>query len=170
MATLLPQGPGRSKFLVTGDWEPYLDTIVSSVSDHGGTGCINTTAVFVTGDPGPLAEALADRLARLPSLPPEHPDAVLPVQRVDARTGVGEVPARQSAGDARALLGGDGIVDELGDGSAVLRPSVHQVEAADAPQTRIELPFPCVWVAPWSPSDGIGRAARHPRPHRCHGR
>jgi acyl-CoA reductase-like NAD-dependent aldehyde dehydrogenase len=154
MATLLPQGPGRSKFLITGDWQPYLDTIVSSVSEHGGTGCINTTAVYVTGDPGPLAEALAERLARLPSLPPEHPDAVLPVQRVDGARALEKYLLAKGVG-ARALLGGDGIVEELGDGSAVLRPSVHQVKRADAPQTRIELPFPCVWVAPWSPSDGI---------------
>ncbi|MCK1815685.1 aldehyde dehydrogenase family protein [Streptomyces sp. XM4011] len=155
LATLLPQGPGRSKFLITGDWQPHLDTIVAAVSGHGGTACVNTTAVFVAGDPAPLAEALADRLSRLPSLPPEHPEAVLPVQPVDAARAL-EIHLLARAEGTRAWLGGEGFVDELGDGSAVLRPSVRQVDRADAPQTRVELPFPCVWLSPWSPSDGIG--------------
>jgi hypothetical protein len=59
------------------------------------------------------------------------------------------------AAGARAWLGGEGVADDLGDGSAVLRPAVHQVDRADAVQLRAELPFPCVWVAPWSRSDGI---------------
>jgi hypothetical protein len=59
------------------------------------------------------------------------------------------------AAGTRAWLGGDGIADALGDGSAVLRPAVHQTDSADAVQLRSELPFPCVWVAPWSRSDGI---------------
>ena len=56
---------------------------------------------------------------------------------------------------ARAWLGGDGIVHELGDGSAVLRPAVYQLDRPDAPQTGVELPFPCVWVAPWTPEAGV---------------
>ena len=62
---VLPQGPGRSKILITADtdWRGHLDVIVESVADHGGTGCVNTSAVFIEGDPGPLAEAIAERLA-----------------------------------------------------------------------------------------------------------
>jgi hypothetical protein len=55
----------------------------------------------------------------------------------------------------RAWLGGDGIVDELGDGSAALRPAVHQLARPDAPQAGIELAFPCVWVAPWTREAGL---------------
>ncbi|WP_105971080.1 aldehyde dehydrogenase family protein [Streptomyces geranii] len=157
MATVLPQGPGRSKILITkdADWTSCLDTVVSSVSAHGGAACINTTAVFVEGDPAPLAQAIAERLAALPSLPPQDPKAVLPVKPLDVArrierhllaTAVGTVP----------WLGGDGIVDDLGDGTAVLRPAVHQVPGPDARQTGVELPFPCVWVAPWSPEVGVG--------------
>jgi hypothetical protein len=54
-----------------------------------------------------------------------------------------------------AWLGPDGVADALGDGSAALRPAVFQVDRADAPQLGIELGFPCVWVAPWSPADGV---------------
>jgi acyl-CoA reductase-like NAD-dependent aldehyde dehydrogenase len=156
MATLLTQGPGRSKILLTkdADWESYVDTMVASIADHGGTGCVNTTAVFVEGDPAPVARAIAEKLAAMPSLPPENPSAVLPVRPIDqARTL--EKYLLTKAAVATPWLGGDGIVDDLGDGTGVLRPAVHQVSRPDAPQTRIELAFPCVWVAPWHPEAGI---------------
>jgi acyl-CoA reductase-like NAD-dependent aldehyde dehydrogenase len=153
---VLAQGPGRTKVLVgagAGDRAP-LDTIVESIAGHGGTGCVNTTAVFVEGDPAPVASAIAARLSAFPSLAPEDEQAVLPVQPVEVARGL-ETYLLGAAGGAQAWLGGDGIVDELGDGSAVLRPAVHHLSRADAPQTGVELPFPCVWVAPWSPDDGI---------------
>lgn len=153
---VLPQGPGRSKILITADtdWRRHLDVIVESVADHGGTGCVNTSAVLVEGDPGPLAEAIAERLAAMPSLPPEHPKAGLPVQPV-ATARAFESYLQKAAAGTRAWLGGDGVVDELGDGSAALRPAVHEVAEADAAQIGIELPFPCVWVAPWNRTAGV---------------
>jgi acyl-CoA reductase-like NAD-dependent aldehyde dehydrogenase len=153
---MLPQGPGRSKILLTAgvDWREHLGMIVDSIVEDGGRGCINATAVFVEGDPAPLARAIAQRLAALPSLPPEDEDAVLPV------LGLAEARALERHLLAKAArttpwLGGDGIVDELGDGSAVLRPAVHQLHRPDAEQAGVELPFPCVWVAPWTPGAGI---------------
>jgi acyl-CoA reductase-like NAD-dependent aldehyde dehydrogenase len=153
--TVLPQGPGRSKILVTADqdWREHVDTIVDSISQQGGTTCINATAVLVEGDPAPLAEAIASRLSGLPSLPPQDDRAVLPVQPVEEARRF-EKFLLDKAADARAWLGGDAIVDELGDGSAALRPAVHQVDRSDAPQVKVELPFPCVWVAPWRPEEG----------------
>jgi acyl-CoA reductase-like NAD-dependent aldehyde dehydrogenase len=155
-ARVLPQGPGRTKILVTADtdWRDYLDTIVDSVADEGGTACVNATAVLVEGDPAPLAEAVADRLSRLPGLPPQDTRAVLPACPLDRARALDSYLQKVAAG-TRAWLGGDGIVDDLGDGSAVLRPAVHQVDHAGAPQLRAELPFPCVWIAPWNRSDGI---------------
>ncbi|WP_217140800.1 aldehyde dehydrogenase family protein [Streptomyces sp. AC627_RSS907] len=152
---VLPQGPGRSKILVTADtdWREHLDMIVGSVADEGGTACVNATAVFVEGDPAPLAEAVADRLSRLPGLPPQDARAVLPVCPLDRARALDSY-LRSVAAGTRAWLGGDGVVDDLGDGSAVLRPAVHQVGDAGAVQLRAELPFPCVWVAPWSRADG----------------
>src|SRR5260370_60859 len=52
-------------------------------------------------------------------------------------------------------LGGDGIVEERGDGSAALRPAVHELDRPDAEQAGIELSFPCVWVAPWTREAGL---------------
>jgi acyl-CoA reductase-like NAD-dependent aldehyde dehydrogenase len=155
-STVLTQGPGRSKILLTGsDWRSHLDTIVDSISDEGGVGCVNASVVLVEGDPAPVAEAIAQRLAAIPSLPPEDEDAALPVQPLASARAL-ESYLRTCADGARAWLGGDGIVYELGDGSAVLRPALFQVDRPDAPQTAVELGFPCAWVAPWSPSeDGI---------------
>lgn len=159
--TVLPQGPGRSKILITRDrdWRDHLDTIVGSISDQAGVACINATAVFVEGDAAPLAEAIAERLAGLPSLPPEDDKAVLPVQPVESARAI-EAFLRGRAAGARAWLGGSGVVEELGDGSAVLRPAVYQLDRPDADQAGLELPFPCVWVAPWSRADGIAPLRR----------
>ncbi|MFG2690722.1 aldehyde dehydrogenase family protein [Streptomyces sp. NPDC048405] len=153
---VLPQGPGRTKILVTADtdWREYLDVIVASVADEGGTACVNATAVLVEGDPVPLAEALAARLSALPGLPPQDERALLPVQPLERARALSS-HLRAVAEGTQALLGGEGIAEDLGDGSAVLRPAVHLVSRADAVQLRTELPFPCVWVAPWSRADGI---------------
>ncbi|GIH67993.1 aldehyde dehydrogenase family protein [Sphaerimonospora thailandensis] len=153
---VLPQGPGRSKILITRDrdWRDHLDTIVGSIGDQGGVACINATAVFVEGDPAPVAEAIAERLADLPSLPPEDEKAVLPVQPAESARAIEAFVLGRAAG-LRAWLGDEGLVEELGDGSAVLRPAVYQLDRPDAEQAGIEVPFPCVWVAPWSRANGI---------------
>ncbi|GHO82570.1 aldehyde dehydrogenase family protein [Dictyobacter formicarum] len=154
--TVLPQGPGQSKILLTADadWREYLDMIVDSISHEGGRACVNTTAVLVEGDPTPVAEAIAERLAAIPSLPPEDERAVLTVYSLEAAKKIERYLLAKAAG-TRAHLGGEGVVDELGDGSAVLRPAVHQLDRPDASQANIELAFPCVWVAPWTRRAGI---------------
>ena len=156
LSTMLPQGPGRSKILLTADvdWRDHLGVIVSSISELAGRACTNTTAVFVEGDPTPVAQAIAAHLSILPSLPPEDDHAVLPVLPVAEAQELERYLLAKAEG-TQAWLGGDGIVDELGDGSAVVRPAVHQVAQPDAPQARIELAFPCVWIAPWTREAGI---------------
>jgi acyl-CoA reductase-like NAD-dependent aldehyde dehydrogenase len=152
---VLPNGPGRSKILITADcdWRDYLDMIVDSVSHEGGTACVNATAVFTEGDPAPLAAAIAERLSAIPSLPPEDDKAVLPAYSLPAARKIESYFLAKAAG-TRAHLGGDGVVDELTDGSAVLRPAVHQLDDPFAEQANIELAFPCVWVAPWTREAG----------------
>ncbi|MFF7144071.1 MULTISPECIES: aldehyde dehydrogenase family protein [Streptomyces] len=151
--TVLPNGPGRSKILVTADcdWRDHLDMIVDSISHEGGTACVNATAVFVEGDPAPLAEAIAARLAALPSLPPEDDKAVLTAYSLPAAKKI-ESYLRSKAEGTTAVL--EAEVDELPGGGAVLRPSVHLLDTPFAEQACIELAFPCVWVAPWTPEAG----------------
>jgi acyl-CoA reductase-like NAD-dependent aldehyde dehydrogenase len=155
-STMLPQGPGRSKILLTADvqWRDHLDVIIASISDDGGRGCVNATAVFVEGDTTPVAQAVAERLAAIPSLPPEDERAVLPVLPVADAHKLERYLLAKAAGTV-PWLGGDGVVDELGDGSAVLRPAVHELDRPDAEQAGVELAFPCVWVAPWTREAGL---------------
>ena len=144
---VLPQGPGRSKVLVTADSAPALDTIVSSIAHHGGVGCVNATGILVEGDPVPLADALASRLAALP-------DSVLPRYPLAGALALRDHLAKRAAG-TRPLLGADQLVTDLGDGSAVVRPALHLLPSATAPQLDAELPFPCAWIARWHRTDGL---------------
>jgi acyl-CoA reductase-like NAD-dependent aldehyde dehydrogenase len=155
-SNMLPQGPGRSKILLTAevDGRDHLDVIVDSITHGGGRDCVDTTAVFVEGDPAPVAQAVAQRLAAIPSLPPEDEQAVLPVLPMAEARRLEHYLLAKAAGTV-PWLGGDGIIDELGDGSAVLRPAVHQLDRPDAEQAAIELSFPCVWIAPWTREAGL---------------
>ncbi|RNC83655.1 MAG: aldehyde dehydrogenase [Balneola sp.] len=151
--TVLTEGPGRSKILITEDaWQESMDMIIESVAGKGATNCINTTAIFVEGDPAPFAKALADRLAKMPSHPPDHDKAILPVQQLDQALALENLLHQRALGTKPIL---NEVVHDLGDGAAVLRPAVFLLNDPNASQTRVELPFPCVWVAPWSKDYGI---------------
>jgi acyl-CoA reductase-like NAD-dependent aldehyde dehydrogenase len=154
--SVLTNGPGRSKILLTADcdWRAHLDMLADSVSRGGGTGCVATTAIYIEGDPEPLARALAEQLSAIPSLPPENDGALLPVHPIAGAKRISSYLAA-AADDAEPVLGADGVADDLGDGSAALRPAVYLLRRPDAPQARIELPFPCVWVCPWTSQAGI---------------
>jgi hypothetical protein len=69
--TVFPNGPGRTKILITAeqDWRDYLDVIVDSISNQGGMACVNTTAVLYEGDAASLARAIAKRLSMIEPLP-----------------------------------------------------------------------------------------------------
>ncbi len=148
--TVLVNGPGRAKILITADhdWRDYIDVITDSIADLGGVACVNTTAVLYEGDPAPLAEAIADRLAAIDS-------GLLPIQSLDAANALAVHLARVAT-ETTALLGADQVVAPLGDGHAVLRPAVHLLARPDVTKLNVELPFPCVWVSPWSRADGLG--------------
>jgi hypothetical protein len=49
------------------------------------------------------------------------------------------------------------VVANLDDGYAAVRPAVHLLATPDVEKLNIELAFPCVWVSPWSPTDGSNR-------------
>jgi acyl-CoA reductase-like NAD-dependent aldehyde dehydrogenase len=74
-------GPGFSKILIGDDqvdrWEQYLDVMVDSVFLNSGRSCINTSGIWASRHTREIAQALAERLAAVRPLPPEHPDASL---------------------------------------------------------------------------------------------
>ena len=154
--TVVVNGPGRAKILITADhdWRDYIDLIVDSIANLGGMACVNTTAVLYEGDPGPLAQAIAARLATIEPLPSEDERALLPTQPIDKARAVASYLAAKAAGTT-PLLGADQVVADMGDGDAALRPAVHLLAEPDVDKLNIELPFPCVWVSPWSRGAGM---------------
>lgn len=74
-------GPGFSKILFGDDqidhWERHLDLMVDSVFANSGRGCINCSGIWASRHTRALADALADRLAAVRPLPPDHPEASL---------------------------------------------------------------------------------------------
>ncbi|HYR16127.1 MAG TPA: aldehyde dehydrogenase family protein [Mycobacterium sp.] len=149
-------GPGRTKILITAecDWREYLDVIVDSIANLGGMACVNATAVLYEGDAAPLAHAVAERLSTIEPLPNTDERAVLPTTSIDAARALADHLAAKAAG-AVAVLDADQVVADLGGGFAALRPAVHLLPRPDPVKLNVELPFPCVWVSPWSRADGV---------------
>lgn len=154
--TVFVNGPGRAKILITAeqDWRDHVDVIADSVANLGGTACVNATAVLYEGDPAPLAHAIAERLSRIAPLPTEDERAMLPTQTIDAAKALVDHLAVKAAGTT-AVLGADQVLAALSEGCAALRPAVHLLATPDPAKLNVELPFPCVWVSPWSRADGV---------------
>jgi len=149
-------GPGRCKILITADrdWRDHLDVVVDSIAGLAGMACVNATAVLYEGDATPLAHAIAERLASMTPLPHTDPRAELPTMPIESAHRLAGHLAHRAAGTT-AILGADQVVADLGDGFAALRPAVHLLAAPYADTLGTELPFPCVWVSPWSREDGL---------------
>ena len=154
--TVLTNGPGRTKILITAecDWRDYLDVIVDSIANLGGMACVNATAVLYEGDAAPLAHAIAERLSTIAPLPNTDERAILPTTSIETARALADHLAAKAAGTV-PVLGADQVVADLGDGFAALRPAVHLLATPDPAKLNIELPFPCVWVSPWSRADGL---------------
>jgi acyl-CoA reductase-like NAD-dependent aldehyde dehydrogenase len=155
--TVLVNGPGRTKILITAeqDWRDHLDVIVDSIAGLGGMACVNATAVLFEGDPEPLAHAIAGRLSALTPLPNTDESATLPTTPVDNAHALAEYLGRMAVG-TEPILGADQVAADLGDGYAALRPAVHLLRRPDVHVINVELPFPCVWVSGWTRDDGLG--------------
>jgi acyl-CoA reductase-like NAD-dependent aldehyde dehydrogenase len=154
--TVFVNGPGRTKIVITEDrdWRDYLDVIVDSIVHLGGMACVNTTAVLCEGDATELAHAIAERLSTLVPLPITDEQAVLPIQPLTKAQALADYVAMKAAATT-PVLGADHVVADLGDGNAALRPAVHLLSRPDVEVLNVELPFPCVWVSPWSRDDGF---------------
>src|SRR4029453_8360150 len=74
-------GPGFSKIFL-GDaqvdrWEDYLDLMVESVFINSGRSCINCSGIWASRHTHEIADAIAQRLAAVRPLAPDHPEAAL---------------------------------------------------------------------------------------------
>jgi acyl-CoA reductase-like NAD-dependent aldehyde dehydrogenase len=74
-------GPGYSKIVLGADcadeWERHLDVIVASILDNGGRSCVNASGVWTTAHAAEIADALAERFARVSPRAPDDEGAQL---------------------------------------------------------------------------------------------
>lgn len=150
-----PHGPGFSKIVLGDDqvdrWEQHLDVLVDSVFANSGRGCINASGIWASRHTREIADAIAQRLAAVRPLPPEHPDASLAAFTVpgvaDAISasidedlkapGVTDVTARYRDGTPRLVK--EGRADYL-------LPTVVHCASPDAAIAKKEYMFPFVTV------------------------
>ena len=147
-------GPGFSKILIGDDlvdrWSDYLDVLVESVITNGGRGCINASGIWASRHTREIAEAVAQRVASIVPLPPEHPEAQLAAFTVP---GAAEAISKAIDGDAAQ----PGVMDvttlhrrsqrHVRDGNAdYLLPTVLHCDSADAQAAHKEYMFPFVSV------------------------
>jgi len=74
-------GPGYSKIVIGHDvieeWPKFLDVMVASIAANSGRSCINASGVWVPAHAREIAEALAERLAKVIPRDAHDPDAQL---------------------------------------------------------------------------------------------
>jgi acyl-CoA reductase-like NAD-dependent aldehyde dehydrogenase len=152
-------GPGYSKVLLgpdkADDWERYLDVMLRSILDNGGRSCINASGIWVTRHADAIAEALAERLARVRPLPAEDEAAEIApfadprvAERLSATIDEGLLAG--GARDVTAARRGAGRVARL-DGCTYLLPTVVRCDGPDHPLANREFLFPFASVVEVSP-------------------
>ncbi|MEU7581647.1 aldehyde dehydrogenase family protein [Streptomyces sp. NPDC041068] len=144
------QGPGRSKLVVAADADrgTGLDLARTGTLYHAGTACTATTGVLVEQDPTGFAGELAAVLHQVAPARPLDDAALLPcLPKADAERLAAAVLNRTK--DAVVHLAPR--VEQLGgEGSlATVTPAVVELESPRNPLLSYEVPFPCVWVAPF---------------------
>ena len=147
-------GPGFSKILIGDDqvdrWEQYLDVMVESVFINSGRSCINCSGIWASRHTRDIARAIAERLAAVRPLPPDHPEASLAAFTVP---GAAEAISRAIDAD----VGTSGVTDVTAglrpddrlvrNGNAdYLLPTVLHADSPDLAAARREYMFPFVTV------------------------
>ncbi len=124
-------GPGFSKILLGDDqvdrWEQYLDMMVESVFVNSGRSCINTSGIWASRHTREIADAIAQRLAAVRPLPPEHPDAALAAFTVP---GVAEAISQSIDADLKAS-GVTDVTANYRDADRLVREREVRLPAAD---------------------------------------
>ena len=147
-------GPGFSKIILGDDevdrWERYLDVMVDSVFLNSGRGCINCSGIWASRHTREIADAVAQRLAAVRPLPPDHPEASLAAFTV---AGVADAISKSIDADLQT----PGVTDVTAkyrdgsrlvkhDGADYLLPTVLHCDSPAAAASNKEFMFPFVTV------------------------
>jgi acyl-CoA reductase-like NAD-dependent aldehyde dehydrogenase len=147
-------GPGFSKILIGDDqvdrWEQYLDVMVDSVFLNSGRSCINASGIWASRHTREIAQAVAERLAAVRPLSPEHPDASLAAFTVPGvaaaiSSSIDADLAAPGVTDVTAGLRDSGRLIKAGKADYLL-PTVVHASSPDAPIAGKEYMFPFVSV------------------------
>ena len=143
-------GPGWSKVIIgedcVDDWGQYVDVIVRSISDNGGRSCINASSIIVPRHAKEIAEAVAEKLAKIVPLATDDPEALLSgfanpkmAEYIEASiveglkdNGAEDITAKYRTGDRSVLR----------EGSSYLLPTLVFCEKHDHPLADKEFLFP----------------------------
>jgi acyl-CoA reductase-like NAD-dependent aldehyde dehydrogenase len=145
-------GPGFSKILLgddkVDDWRKYLDIMVDSVLVNSGRGCINCSGVWVSKHGRAIAEAMAERMGPVETLPPEDPKSALAAftvpNQADAINADIEKDLKETGvHDMTAKFGKRLVKKERCD---YLRPTVIYCESPDKGIAKKEYMFPFATV------------------------
>lgn len=152
-------GPGYSKIVIgedcIGEWERYLDVMVSSILENSGRSCINASGVWAPSRAAEIAEALAARLA-----------AVTPCDEADAQAQIAPFANASLAGRISQTIDGelDGARDVTAahrtgprlvtfQGCAYLLPTIVLCGSPAHPLANREFLFPFACVVPVEPRE-----------------
>lgn len=145
------QGPGRSKLVVMTDVSENFgsELAVEGTLYHAGTACTSTTGILVERDSHGFAERLAEHLRQITPEAPGDIKALLPCMPKEKAEKL--VYATLSHVPKNAVLLKPETIDiAMGDThTATITPAVIELASCEDPLLSRELPFPCVWVAPF---------------------
>ncbi len=142
-------GTGYSKVVigedVVDDWEKYLDVMVASITENGGRSCINASGVWTPRHGREIAEALAQRLAKIIPRDVDDDQALLaPFANPDVAGRISAIVdsglREEGATDVSSNLRGPRLVTH--DGGTYLLPTIVHCESPDHPLANREFLFP----------------------------
>jgi acyl-CoA reductase-like NAD-dependent aldehyde dehydrogenase len=155
-------GPGYSKVLIGDDevasWDRHVELIARSIADNGGRSCVNASGVWVAAaHAGRVAEALAERLARIVPRAVDDDDALLApfadpkvAERISLQIDAGlETPGARDV--TASYRQGPRLVTR--DGCTYLSPTVVLCESWDHPLANREFLFPFASVVKVTPGE-----------------
>jgi acyl-CoA reductase-like NAD-dependent aldehyde dehydrogenase len=143
-------GPGFSKVVIGEDcidkWEQYLDVMVTSIVANGGRSCINASGIWVPAHAEEIAEALAERLARIAPLAADDEAAqIAPFANANVAARISQMIDQRltepGGREVTAVYRNDGRLVTW-QGCSYLLPTIVLCENADHPLANKEFLFP----------------------------
>ena len=147
-------GPGFSKIIFGDDmvdrWEEHLDLMVESIAANSGRGCINASGIWASRNTREIADAVAQRLAKIEPLSPNDPKAELAAFTV---AGAGEAINNQIDSDVELPGVTDVTAKHRSEPRRIpnerydfLLPTVLHVESHESAAAHREYMFPFVSI------------------------